>query len=213
MKVIRFGFSLFGINTYIVWDESTRKCAVIDPGMINSTEREALTRCIKRKNLIVEHLINTHLHIDHAVGDKFVAATYGVPVSAHRADEQLGANMQMQADMFCIYEHVDNVTIGHYLEDGELISVGESKLKVIHLPGHSKGGIALYDEEGGYLLSGDTIFCGSVGRADLPGGDMIELINSIKTKLLTLPDDTVIYPGHGPETTIGAERKQNPYIN
>jgi glyoxylase-like metal-dependent hydrolase (beta-lactamase superfamily II) len=212
MKITRFGFSLFGINTYVVWDEATHKCAIIDPGMIDSTEREALTRYIKRENLIVEHLINTHLHIDHAIGDKFVAATYGVPVSAHRADEKLGANMQLQADMFGIVEHVDNVVINHYLEDADTVRVGESQLKVIHLPGHSKGGIALYDEEGGYIVSGDTIFCGSVGRADLPGGDMLELINSIKTRLLILPEETVIYPGHGPETTIGAEKKHNLYL-
>ncbi len=212
MKLVKFGFSLFGINTYVVVDEATKKCAVVDPGMIEPEEENALVNYIERNGLTVTHVINTHLHVDHAVGDKFVADKFKVPVLGHKSDETLGARMQQQAMMFGMREKLDAVSLTSYLEDGDKVKVGEGELDVLHVPGHSPGSIALYDPEGKYVIVGDALFDGSIGRTDLPGGDLGTLINSIRSKLLTLPDDTTVYPGHGPATTIGREKKYNPYL-
>lgn len=212
MKLVKFGFSLFGINTYVVVDEATKKCAVVDPGMIEPEEENALVNYIERNGLTVTHVINTHLHVDHAVGDKFVAEKFKVPVLGHKSDETLGARMQQQAMMFGMREKLDAVSLTSYLEDGDKVKVGDGELDVLHVPGHSPGSIALYDPEGKYVIVGDALFDGSIGRTDLPGGDFRTLINSIRSKLLTLPDDTTVYPGHGPATTIGREKKYNPYL-
>lgn len=212
MKLVKFGFSLFGINTYVVVDEATKKCAVVDPGMIEPEEENALVNYIERNGLTVTHVINTHLHVDHAVGDKFVADKFKVPVLGHKSDETLGARMQQQAMMFGMQEKLDAVSLTSYLEDGDKVKVGDGELDVLHVPGHSPGSIALYDPEGKYVIVGDALFDGSIGRTDLPGGDFGTLINSIKSKLLTLPDDTTVYPGHGSATTIGKEKNYNPYL-
>lgn len=212
MRIAKFEFSLFGINTYVVWDPETRECAVVDPGMIDDRERNAIRNFIDREKLSVEHIINTHLHVDHAIGDSFAVKEFGAPVLAHRGDEPLGADLRQQARMFQIQEEVDNVSVSTYIEDGDVVRVGNGSLQVLHVPGHSKGSIAFYDKEGGYVLVGDALFYGSVGRTDLPGGDMDELLASIRGKLLALPDDTVVYPGHGPATTIGWERMYNPFL-
>lgn len=212
MKVAKFEFSLFGINTYVVSDPATGKCAVIDPGMIDAEEEEALSNYISRMGLTVEHVINTHLHIDHAIGVKYARDLFKAPVSAHRADTALGKRMQQQADMFGLAARVDSVAVNSYVEDGDTISIGEGKLHVLHVPGHSPGSIALYDKEDGFVITGDALFSGSIGRTDLPGGDMQTLLKAIREKLLPLPDSTVVYPGHGPATTIGRERHGNPFL-
>ena len=212
MRIAKFEFSLFGINTYVVWDPETRKCAVVDPGMIDDSERNAIRNFIDREKLSVEHIINTHLHVDHAIGDSFAVKEFGAPVLAHIGDEPLGTGLRQQARMFQIQEEVDNVSVSAFIEDGDVVRIGNGSLQVLHVPGHSKGSIALYDKEGGYVLVGDALFYGSIGRTDLPGGDMDELLASIRGKLLALPDDTVVYPGHGPATTIGRERMYNPFL-
>lgn len=212
MKLVKFGFSLFGINTYVVVDESTKSCAVIDPGMIDAEEENALVGYIEREGLTVTHVINTHLHVDHAVGDKFVAEKFRVPVLGHRSDEVLGERLQQQAQMFGMREKLDSVSLTSYLEDGEKVRIGNGELEVLHVPGHSRGSVALYDREGKFVIVGDALFAGSIGRTDLPGGDFGTLVKSIKDKLLSLPDDTAVYPGHGAATTIGRERRNNPYL-
>lgn len=212
MKVVKFEFSLFGINTYVVYDPATNKCAIIDPGMINAEEEQAMIRFVEKNGLEVTHIINTHLHIDHAAGNKFAAETFKAPVLAHKSDEQLGERMWMQAAAFGIAEKIDNVSITSYLVDGEKIRIGNGELEVIHVPGHSKGSIALYDREGGYVIAGDALFAGSIGRTDLPGGDMNELLTSIRERLFTLPDETIVYSGHGPATKIGLEKTSNPFF-
>lgn len=212
MKIAKFEFSLFGINTYVVWDPVTKKAAVIDPGMINEREEEALSAFVKREGLTVTHIINTHLHIDHAIGDKYAAKVFGAPVLAHKEDEFLGTRMMQQAQMFGLGAKVDDVSINSYLEEGDIIKIGVGELKVLHVPGHSPGGIALYDPEGHFVIAGDSLFAGSIGRTDLPGGDMVRLIDNVKEKLLSLPGDTVVYSGHGPETTIAREATSNPFL-
>ncbi|MDE7442034.1 MAG: MBL fold metallo-hydrolase [Muribaculaceae bacterium] len=212
MKIAKFTFSLFGINTYVVYDPATKDCAIIDPGMFNSEEEEAMDNFIKRNGLKVTAIIDTHLHVDHAVGVQFAKRKYGAPLLAHQADEFLGDRIQQQAQMFGMREKTEDVKIDRYLLPGEVIKIGDGELKVIHVPGHSPGSVALYDAKDGFVITGDALFSGSVGRTDLPGGDMRTLISSIKNGLLSLPDSTVVYPGHGPATTIGQERHSNPYL-
>ncbi len=212
LKTARFEFSLFGINTYVAYDSETKECAIIDPGMMGKEEENAMRNFLKKENLKVTHLINTHLHIDHAVGDKFISETYDVPLEAHKADEPLMQRILQQAEMFGIKEKVNIVDIGKYVEEGDKIKIGNSTLEVIHVPGHSQGHIALYDRAGGYFYGGDILFQGSIGRTDLPGGDFTQLINGIKSKLLTLPDETIVFPGHGDATTIGREKLYNGFL-
>ncbi len=180
MKIVKFGFALFGINTYVVVDTSTGKCAIIDPGMIDQEEENAIADFINRNGYEVTHLINTHLHIDHVAGNSFTTDRFHVPVLAHPDDKILGACIDQQAAQFGICGKINNVS--------------------------------MYDRDGGYVITGDALFAGSIGRTDLPGGDYPQLINSIRNKLLELPDSTVVYPGHGPATTIGAERQNNPFL-
>lgn len=212
MKIARFELSLFGINTYVVWDPATKDCAIVDPGMVNDREREALTGFISRNGLKPVHLINTHLHIDHAIGNAFVSETYGLPTEAHRADAPLGAQLAGQARMFGLLEQVNDVEVDRQLEPGDVIRIGDGELRVIHVPGHTPGGLALYDAKDGWVISGDSLFQRSIGRTDLPGGDHRTLLESVRNGLLTLPAETVVYPGHGPSTTIGEEREENPFL-
>lgn len=212
MKVAKFGFALFGINTYVVSDPATGCCAIIDPGMSDAEEEEALVGYINREHLKVTHVISTHLHVDHAIGVKFAAGRYKVPVVGHKADSMLGARLKEQAQMFGMRQKLDSVSLTSYVDDGDVIRVGEGELHVLHVPGHSPGSIALYDPQGGFVIVGDALFSGSIGRTDLPGGDYARLIGSIRDKLLTLPPETVVYPGHGPATTIGSERHSNPFL-
>lgn len=212
MKVAIFQFQLFGINTYVVVDTTTKCCAVIDPGMFGKEEEKVMTDFIERNGLKPTHVINTHLHLDHAAGNSFVAKYYGVPVLASRKDEPLGSRMKQQAAMFGLSENFNDVEITEYLKDGDIIRIGEGELEVIEVPGHSQGSIALYDRKDGFVIVGDALFKGSIGRTDLPGGDHSQLIKSIKDRLLTLPEDTVIYSGHGPSTTIGTEKVSNPFL-
>lgn len=213
MNIAKFEFSLFGINTYVVYDPATRKCAIVDPGMICPEEEEAISRFIERNNLEVTNIINTHLHIDHAVGASFAKGRWHTPLLAHKDDESLGERIREQAQMFGIREKVENVSINSYLDDGDIIKIGDGTLEVLHVPGHSPGSIALYDKTGKWVITGDALFAGSVGRTDLPGGSMPQLMQSIKEKLLSLPDDTAVYPGHGPASTIGRERVYNPFLS
>ncbi len=212
LKIAKFEFSLFGINTYVVYDTEVKECVIIDPGMIDSEEEDALTNFIERNDLKVTNIINTHLHVDHAIGVSFAKKRFNVPVLGHKEDEFLGSRLQMQADAFGIREKVEDVSIDTYLKAGDKITVGSGELEVLHVPGHSPGSIALYDRADGFVITGDALFQGSVGRTDLPGGNGTQLIKAIKDNLLSLPDSTVVYPGHGPATTIGRERAANPFL-
>ena len=212
MKIAKFEFSLFGINTYVVWDPETHRGVIVDPGMSNAREEEALRRMLEREKIVVTDIINTHLHVDHAIGNKYAKELWDVPVLANRRDEPLGERMQQQALMFGLSEKVSDVAITGYLEDGDTVKVGNGELKVLAVPGHSQGSIALYDKADGFVITGDALFAGSIGRTDLPGGNMQQLLQSIRAKLLTLPPETVVYPGHGPATTVGEELRSNPYV-
>lgn len=212
MKIAQFTFSLFGINTYVVWNPESLQCAVVDPGMISHEEEQALMGFIERNNLKVTHLINTHLHIDHVAGNRFIIDRTGALPEANIQDMPLGKRIAEQAKAFQLPFTPDGVDINVALQDGDEIMIGSEKLNVIHVPGHSPGSIALYDERDGWLISGDALFRDSIGRTDLPGGSLATLKTAIREKLFTLPDATVVYPGHGEPTTIGYEKKHNYFV-
>lgn len=212
LKVARFGFYMFGINTYVVYDPEKKEAAIIDPGMSRKEEFEAMEKFIEREGLKVTHLINTHLHIDHAIADNWVKTKYGVPVEANVDDAILGERLMQQAQMFGLQSSDVAVEIDTKLKEGDIVKIGNGELKVIHVPGHSPGSICLYDEKDGFVIVGDALFEGSIGRTDLPGGNYRQLIDAIKSKLLTLPKETAVFSGHGDATSIGRELERNPYL-
>ena len=212
MKVAIFQLQLFGVNCYVVYDPEEKKAAIVDPGIIDPREVDAIDAFLKKNGLEVVAVINTHMHIDHAIANHELATNYNVPVMAHPDDEFLGAGMAAQARQFGLPIKVNPGAIDRPLKDGDIIPIGSGQLEVIHVPGHSPGGVALYDRKDGFLISGDTLFDGSIGRSDLPGGDLARLLESVKKKLYTLPDSTVVYPGHGGPTTIAKEKSSNPFV-
>lgn len=212
MKIQKFTFNMFGVNTYILWDEASHEAAIVDPGMIDEAEERVLDDFIKRNNLKITHLINTHMHLDHTFGDRHIQKQYGVKIEGHQSDDFLGENLPAQARSFGIGQEVTPIEIEHNLHEGDKIKIGDEELEVLHVPGHSPGSLVLYAPKSGFLLAGDVIFKNSIGRTDLAGGNGPELIDGIQSKIMTLPPDTIVYPGHGPSTTIGSEATFNPYL-
>lgn len=212
MNVSRFTFNMFGVNTYILWDNESRDAVIVDPGMVNETECKQIDDFVCKNSLNLVKLINTHMHIDHSFGVSYITRTYGLQLEGNIDDQFLAERISQQAKMFGLPMEVDDLKINTALADGDNVKIGSESLYVIHVPGHSPGGIALYAPESGFLISGDSLFQRSIGRTDLPGGDYGQLINSLNQKLMTLPSDTVVYPGHGLETTIKDEKDFNPYL-
>lgn len=202
----------FGENMYILWDEASREAVVVDPGMMREAEREMVTKFIEGQKLNVIHILLTHLHIDHITSARWLADKTGADVCACALDAQLGRELPDQVAQFHLKIESEPLDIDHILSDGDVLPLGEESIQVLHVPGHSPGGLAFYLPQSGLLISGDTIFNGSVGRTDLWGGDMAQLINSIREKILPLPDETVIASGHGPTTTIADEKRCNPFL-
>lgn len=212
MKVKDFTFNMFGVNTYVLWNTDTLEAAVVDPGMISQDEEHAIADFIKLNGLGVVHLVNTHLHIDHTFGEEFIRDNYGVKVEANRADSFLGEARQAQARMFGLNLSPLPLSIDVELNDGDKIFLGDECLEVMTVPGHSPGSIVLYAPQSGFVLTGDVLFKQSIGRTDLVAGNHNQLVDGIKAKLLTLPPETVVYPGHGPSTTIGDEIRHNAFL-
>jgi hydroxyacylglutathione hydrolase len=212
MKLKIFTFNPVEENTYVLYDE-TGECVIVDCGCYSSNEKEELQNFISDKKLTVKHLINTHLHFDHCFGINFIQDTYNVVLEAHAGDEEFLKRLPEQASMFGFRITEKIPVIGHYLQENDEIHFGNQSLKAIHVPGHSPGSIVFYSEEQACLFSGDVLFQHSIGRTDLPGGNSKLLIDGILSKLYTLPDETRVFPGHGPETSIGYEKKNNFYVN
>lgn len=210
MKLHRFTFNEFEENTYILYDE-TMECAIIDPGCNSISEQSEISLYIKEKNLVPRLFINTHCHIDHVFGNKFIADNYNLPLIAHEKEIIVLNSAPSVALLYHMqYEPSPNIEI--FINHDDILRFGNTELKVLFTPGHSPGSISLYSEKYGVLISGDVLFQTSIGRTDLPGGDYDVLIHSIKSQLLTLPENVKVFPGHGNSTTIGVEKRTNPFF-
>lgn len=199
-------------NTYILSDD-TKECVIIDPGCLSPEEQESVVNFITEKGYKPVRLLQTHMHLDHVFGSKFIADKYDLKLEAHKDDEFWGEQTVEYAANFGMQLDANPPAIGNYLNEGDKITFGNSSMEVIHVPGHSPGGIVFYSEDDKIAIVGDVLFRESIGRADLPGGDFETLVSQIRQKLLILDDDVTIYPGHGPASTIGHERANNPFLS
>lgn len=211
MSVQIFEFNPVRENTYVLYDE-TKECVIIDPGCYFRAEQKLLSDFIENNNLTVKHIINTHLHFDHIFGSHFVQEKYKLQTQANQADEFLIDTIAKQLEMFGFEQMDGNPSISKYLNEGDIVTFGNQSLLVLAVPGHSPGSVAFYNKEAKYVISGDALFKSSIGRTDLPLGNTSTLLKSIREKLLSLPPDTIVYPGHGPKTTIGDEINTNPFL-
>ncbi|MBO7267587.1 MAG: MBL fold metallo-hydrolase [Bacteroidaceae bacterium] len=212
MKVKAFICNMLHENCYLVYDEQSREAAIIDPGFYWDNEKQQLTNFVSSNELQVKYLLCTHLHFDHIFGVPFIEDTYGVKLSASLFDAPWLDNFVQSVTRFGIRPNGSTRPIGNKLHDGNILTLGEETLECIATPGHSAGGMCFYAKESGMLFAGDTLFQSSIGRTDFHDGDYAQLIRSIQTRLLTLPEETIVFPGHGDTTTIGDEMRYNPYI-
>jgi len=207
MIVESFPVGPLGANCIILGDETAREALVIDPG----AESERIHRRVQALKLVTKQILLTHGHLDHVAGTAKLKKLTGASVFIHLADLPQLENIAEQASWLGI-EAPKAIQPDDYLTDGRVVGLASIPTTVLHTPGHTQGSVCLHIAPAKLLLSGDTLFAGSIGRTDLPGGDSDQIINSIKTRLLPLPDETVVITGHGPETTIGAERQSNPFL-
>lgn len=205
IKVNAFTFNALQENTYIVSDE-TNECVIIDPGCADKAERQELEFFIKQNSLKPVHLLNTHCHIDHVLGNAFVKQTYKLKLSIHPVETETLRSVKLYAAMYG-YPNYEETEAEIFVQEGEKITFGNSVLDILFVPGHAPGHIAFVDFASKQVFAGDVIFKQSIGRTDLPGGNFKQLEHSIRTKLYALADDFVVYCGHGPKTTIGMEKK------
>jgi len=203
LKILNIGS--FKVNNYILFDEESNEIVLIDAG----GDLEATKAEIDKLGGELKYLLNTHGHMDHIAGDYDIQNYYNVPIYLHKDDESLVHEMKQYLQYLGMpdYEEPQNIT---YIEDGQIFKIGEHIIKTIHTPGHTRGGVSYLI--GDMLFSGDTLFFESIGRTDLPGGSYEELVKSIKTKLFTLPENIIVYPGHGESSTIGHEKSNNQYV-
>lgn len=206
-----FEFNYFQENTFLLYDD-TREAVLIDCGCCRKEEEKELTDFILENKLTLKHLLCTHLHVDHVFGNGFIYKTYGLKPEANKQDVEKLPSPDEQAKLFGLRQLVENVPVEKYIVGGETIKFGTSELQVLTVPGHSPGSVAFYNNKNGFAIVGDALFAGSIGRTDLWGGNQEVLVAAIRDKLLSLPDETVIYPGHGPETRVIDEKFNNPYL-
>jgi hydroxyacylglutathione hydrolase len=209
ISIRSFVFNGFQENTFVLYDE-TRECIVIDPGCYDKEEEQELSDFIDQQQLTVKLLLNTHCHVDHVLGNAFVKEKYNTRLLIHATDEPGLRAVKVYAPNYGLHQYHETLPDG-YLKEGDTIKFGNQELKVIFVPGHSPGHVAFYSEANKIVIGGDVLFYNSIGRTDLPGGNFDVLIESIHQKLFTLPDDVKVYPGHGPATTIGFEKRTNPF--
>jgi hydroxyacylglutathione hydrolase len=210
MYIKSFTFNDFQENTYLLYDD-TKECIIIDPGCNGTSECQQLSIFIENNQLKPKRLINTHCHIDHVLGNAYVANKYSLILEAHSGEIPVLESGIRVSQMYGI-PYQPSPHIGLFLDENMIVDFGHQKLSILFCPGHSPASICLYNEIEKQLIAGDVLFNRSIGRTDLPGGDYDTLINSIQTQLMTLPDDVVVYSGHGIPTTIGEERNQNPFL-
>ncbi|HZF64638.1 MAG TPA: MBL fold metallo-hydrolase [Chitinophagaceae bacterium] len=211
VTVQSFTFNPVQENTFVLYNEE-RLCCIIDPGCYFASEEMELKAFIDQQQLTPVLLLNTHCHLDHIFGNRFIHNTYGLTLHLHPQEKQVldfgPVSGQMWQLPFDNYEGKLN-----YLIDGQVLKLGNDELEVLFTPGHSPGHVCFYCKKQQFLINGDVLFNGSIGRTDLPGGDFKTLEQSIRSRLYTLPEDVVVYAGHGPSTTIGQEMKSNPFVS
>lgn len=212
LKVETLVFNPFQENTYLVYDDSG-EALIIDPGCHNASEQKWLSQKINSLKLKPVRLINTHCHIDHVLGNRYVAEQYNLTLEIPIKEVPVLNTVAQIAQMYGIAYNDPSPEPSSFLEEGTPILFGNSSLQVYDTPGHSPGSISLFHKPTNTLIAGDVLFKDSIGRTDLPGGDYETLIHSIKQKLFTLPNETIVYPGHGPTTTIGYEKINNPFLS
>ena len=210
LTIQNFTFNPASENTYILFNE-TGNAIIIDPGCYFQNEQRAIQLFIELNEIKLIQLINTHCHLDHVFGVKWIYDNYDLEPFIHEEEKKVLEYAPQSALRWGLTmdNYIGNV---HFLKEGDSIHIGEDKMTVLHTPGHSPGSVSFYCEEQGFVISGDVLFKESVGRTDLPGGNHQTLINSIRTKLFTLPDNTIVYNGHGDPTTVGHEKQYNPYL-
>lgn len=210
LQLKTFTFNPFQENTYILYNEAN-EAFIFDPGCYESEEKNILSAFVEQKNLEVKMLINTHCHIDHVLGNAFVKRKYDVPFLIHKLELPVLKSVMTYASNygFPAYEEAE---VDRYLDEKEDLVLGSDVIKMLFVPGHAPGHLIFYHKDSKICIAGDTLFQGSIGRTDLPGGDHDTLLNAIKKEMFSLPDDTKVYPGHGPMTTIGYEKEYNPFV-
>lgn len=211
LHIESFTFNPFSENTYLVWNED-KECIIVDPGMMSPHEEETLQEFIVKNELKPTKIVNTHAHIDHILGINFVKKQYNIPFYLHDADDVILRNAKISAAMFGLSLDA-SPTKDYSIEAGSVIELGSEKLHVLFTPGHSPGSISLYAPASKFVISGDVLFQESIGRTDLPGGDFEILKQSIIEQLYTLPEDTIVYSGHGMPTHIKHEKVYNPFVH
>ncbi|PCJ67652.1 MAG: MBL fold hydrolase [Bacteroidetes bacterium] len=209
-QVHQLTFGPFAENTYIISDDDSN-AIIIDPGMYHAEENARFFEYINAQGLKPKHLLLTHAHLDHVFGVNWVNKVYGLMPVVHQKDKVVYDSAVAVATQYGL-EMSSLVPAELGLEEGSDLTFGGEKFEIFHVPGHSPGSVCFYNSIKGYVIGGDVLFQGSIGRTDLPGGDFDTLIRSIRTKLLVLPDETIVYSGHGPLTNVGQERVSNPYL-
>ncbi len=210
LNIERFVFNPFQVNTYVLWDD-TGECIIIDPGCYTEPEMGELDDFIRRNDLKPVRLLNTHCHIDHIAGLATVSRKYGLKPEAH-TDGALFIRHAEQTGYIYGFDRLETIDPEIPLKEGDIIRFGQSELNVIETPGHADGSICFISHSGKFIITGDVLFSQSIGRTDLPTGNYEKLIKNIREKILTLPVDYKVYPGHGPETTVGFEAYANPFL-
>jgi len=209
LKIKVFVFNPISVNTYLLYDE-TQEAAIIDCGSSNEMEHKQVADFIKENNLKLKRLLSTHIHFDHIMGNSFIYEKYGLKPEYHKIEESVAGLKKLNSVFSPIkYKQVD---AGRFIEHVEEIIFGNTKLIALLTPGHTLGGLSYYSEKDGCVFTGDTLFHHDIGRSDFPGGNYDALLNSIRYHLFTLPDETVVYPGHNGSTTIGEEKLNNPHF-
>lgn len=210
LQLYSFTFNPFQENTYVLYNEK-KECWIVDPGMFGQEENEVMLQFIARHTLQPKGILNTHAHIDHILGIDYLADKFSIPFYLHEKELPILDNAANTARMFGFqYSGVKTKPI--FVSESTPLQLGEDQLEILFVPGHSPGSIAFYNPSEQWVISGDTLFSGSIGRTDLLMGDFNVLVNSIRTQLFPLPDDTTVYSGHGPSTLVGEEKRSNPFL-
>jgi glyoxylase-like metal-dependent hydrolase (beta-lactamase superfamily II) len=210
LSVKTFTFSPIQENTYVIYNEQ-KQCCIIDPGCYFPAERDELKTGIEKAGLTPVLLLNTHCHLDHVFGNRFVHETWGLTLHIHELEKPVLDFAPLSGQRWQLpFDNYEGPIV--YLKEGNIMKIGDDELAIRFTPGHSPGSVSFYSAENGFIIGGDVLFNRSIGRTDLPGGSMETLVESIRAQFFTLPDETKVYSGHGPVTTVGTEKSHNPFV-